>query len=61
MKPKTLKPWDFVKSLKHDTSSIKKLGYNPNPEDYYYQLDISGNIYTPVVLVKDFDEVIPKK
>lgn len=61
MIPKTLKPWSYVKNLKHDISSIrnKQWGHN-NPEQYYYQLDRSSSIYSPVCLVSDFD-LIPEK
>jgi hypothetical protein len=59
MKPKTLKPWSFVKNLKYDLSTLKRIGMNTRPEDYYYQLDIRSNIYSPAVLVTDF-EVLPE-
>lgn len=60
MTPKTLKPWSYVKNLRYDLGPLKRVGLNPNPEDYYFQIDHSSQIYTPVMLVKDF-EIIPEK
>jgi len=57
MKPKTLKPWSFVKNLKYDLSALKRTGMDSRPEDYYYQLDIRSNIYSPAVLVIDFESL----
>ena len=61
MKPKTLKPWSFVKNLKYDLSTLKRVGMNARPEDYLYQLDNMSNIYSPAVLVSDFESLPDRK
>ena len=61
MKPKTLKPWSFVKNLKYDLTALNRVGVNGRPEDYLYQLDISSNIYSPAVLSRDFESLPDRK
>lgn len=57
MKPKTLKPWSFVKDLRYDISVLDNKYNSQNPEDYYYQLDSRSNIYTPAVRVIDLESI----
>jgi hypothetical protein len=57
MKPKTLKPWSFVKDQRHDLSQIQNRWNKPDPNDYYYQLDVTAQLYTPAVLVIDFESI----
>jgi len=57
MKPRTLKPWSYVKERRYDLSSLTKGWGATNPDDYYFQLDHSSMTYTPAVLKVDLDNL----
>ena len=55
----TLKDWDFVKSERHDLSSIKK--FNQDPSEYLFQFN--NGIYYPAIRLSDipYDSALSKK
>ena len=53
MKPKTLKPWEFVKDKKHDLSSLVR--NQLNPDMFYYQFN--NGIFYPAVSKLDLDNL----